>query len=482
MKNDQFRLKGVLPALVTPFAADESINEQGLRSLVHHVLPNVDGVVPCGTTGEFVYLNPDEQKRVVEIVVDEVAGRVPVIAGTGASSTRQAVQLARQAQEAGANAVLVVTPFFLHPSDKGIYQHFYEVARAVDIPVILYNIPQVVDAYLPRTVIEDLADIPNIVALKDSSGNLTYTMEVLELAGDRIDVLIGHDEVVLPALAGGCSGMILASAQVFPEVWQKLYSAVLAGDLASARSLQMSVQKLARIFCRHGGGVAVKVALNMMGVQVGAPRRPLMKQGGVLINEVAAEIRLELEKLGKVPAPDISVVEPQTPLEERFVEIGLSPEALQTEGVQIGTAAYGEGFERVHIDVVAGPKAGPVGTAWALQLTYPRHGYEALTAILEPNLTVRPATLIVPVFELKNLRQANMVYGPTQSAVGKAVVDVLAKGHLPQDLMESQVIMARVMIHPRALNRHTLYQNAYEAMANALRQAFVGAATAANGA
>ena len=144
----------------------------------------------------------------------------------------------------------------------------------MDIPIILYNIPQAVDRYLPREVIEDLADIPNIVGLKDSSGNLTYMMEVLEFAGDRINVLVGHDEVVLPALAGGAKGMILASAQVFPEVWQRIYRAVQEGDLHTARKLQMSVQKLARIFCRHGGGVAVKAALNMMGVKVGRPPRP----------------------------------------------------------------------------------------------------------------------------------------------------------------------------------------------------------------
>jgi 4-hydroxy-tetrahydrodipicolinate synthase len=416
-----------------------------------------------------VYLNPDEQKRVVEIVVSEVAGRVPVVAGAGAPSTQQAIQLAQQAQDAGASAVLVVTPYFLHPSDKGIYQHFYEIARAVDLPLVLYNIPQVVDAYLPRTVIEDLADIPNIVALKDSSGNLTYTMEVLELVGDRLDVVIGHDEVVLPALAGGCAGMILASAQVFPELWQKLYAAVQAGDLTTARALQMSVQKLARIFCRHGGGVAVKVALNMMGVKAGNPRRPLMKQGGVLINEVAAEIRLELEKLGKVSAPEIDFREPQTPLAERFADLDLPSQSLRGEDIRLGSGAAGEGVHRVHVDVVAGPKKGPVGDAWALQLTYPRQGYEALTAILEPNLTVRPAALIVPVFPLKNLRQANMVYGPTQSAVGKAVVDCLADGDLPEDAAEKEVLLVKAMIHPRALDRHRLYQNAYDATVGALR-------------
>jgi 4-hydroxy-tetrahydrodipicolinate synthase len=482
VKNVKFVPRGVMPALVTPFTADEAVDEAGLRALVRHVLPHVNGMVPCGTTGEFVYLTPDEQRQIIEIVVDEVAGRVPVVAGTGAASTRLAVQLAQQAQKAGASACLVVTPFFLHPSDKGIYQHFYEIAHAVDIPIILYNIPQVVDAYLPRTVVEDLADIPNIVALKDSSGNLTYTMEVLEMTRGRLDVLIGHDEVVLPALAGGCSGMILASAQVFPEVWQKLYASVRAGEIEKARELQLSVQKLARIFCRHGGGVPVKVALNMMGVKVGGPRRPLMKQGGVLMNEVAAEIRLELEKLstlyplfgvGMVATPQVSMPVPQGPLAQRFADVGLSAEALQADGVHLGSATWGEGVEKVHVDLVTGFKTGAVGEAYALQLTYPRQGHEALTAILEPNLTVRPPTLIVPTVALKNLRQANMVYGPTQAAVGKAIVDGLAEKWVPQAAMDDEVILAQVTVHPQALDRHELYWNAYQAMSAALREAYV---------
>jgi formaldehyde-activating enzyme len=411
------------------------------------------------------------------------AGRVPVVAGTGAASTRLAVQLAQQAQKAGASACLVVTPFFLHPSDKGIYQHFYEIAQSVDIPIILYNIPQVVDAYLPRTVVEDLADIPNIVALKDSSGNLTYAMEVLEMTRGRLDVLIGHDEVVLPALAGGCSGMILASAQVFPEVWQQVYAAVQAGEMEKARELQLSVQKLARIFCRHGGGVPVKVALNMMGVKVGGPRRPLMKQGGVLMNEVAAEIRLELEKLstlyplfgvGMVATPEVSMPIAQGPLVQRFADVGLLAETLQTGGVRLGSATSGEGVEQVHVDLVAGFKTGAVGEAYALQLTYPRQGHEALTAILEPNLTVRPPTLIVPTVALKNLRQANMVYGPTQAAVGKAIVDGLAEKWVPQAAMDDEVILAQVTIHPHALDRHELYWNAYQAMSAALKSAYGG--------
>jgi 4-hydroxy-tetrahydrodipicolinate synthase len=472
-----FRPGGVNPALVTPFARDESVDEDAFRRLIRHVIDHVDGLVPCGTTGEFNYLTPDENKRLVQIAVEEARGK-PVIAGTGAPGTRQALELACNAQEVGAAACLIVTPYFLHPSDKGIYQHYYEIATALpQMPIILYNIPQVVDAYLPRRVVEDLADIPNIVGLKDSSGNLTYTMEILEYAGDRIDVLVGHDEVVLNALAGGVSGMILASAQVYPEVWQAILKAVRGGDLETARALQRQVQKLSRIFCRYGGGVAVKQALKLMGVNAGQPRSPLKSVGGALIHEDRAEIQLELEKLGKIQVPVVTCHAPEGPLAGRFESVGLDAETIGSHApsVRLGTGNAGEGVEAIQIDLLSGAKDGPVGEAWAYQLTYPRHGFEALTTILEPNLTVRPSTLIVPTNELKDLRQANMIYGPVQNAVAKAIVDKLDECAIPEAAMHDEVMFVQAAVHPQALDRRALHHNAYRATCVAIDSAFAEA-------
>ncbi|MGD8474717.1 MAG: 4-hydroxy-tetrahydrodipicolinate synthase [Anaerolineae bacterium] len=472
MKTKPFRPSGVNPALVTPFARDQSLDEEAFRNLIRHVLPHVDGLVPCGTTGEFNYLTPEENMQLVQIAVEE-AGEKPVIAGTGAAGTKQAIELARNAQEAGASACLIVCPYFLHPSDKGIFQHYYTIAKALpEMPIILYNIPQVVDAYLPRRVVEDLADIPNIVGLKDSSGNLTYTMEVLEYAGDRISVLIGHDEVVLNALAGGASGMILASAQVYPDIWQRVLHAMSNGDLEAARALQRQVQKLSRIFCRYGGGVAVKQALRMMGVDAGRPRSPLKSVGGALLHEDRAEIQLELEKLGMIAAPPADTRVPDEPLPSRFESVGLDADTIASEGMYIGTASAGDGVEGVQIDLVCGAKDGPMGEAWAYQLTYPRHGFEALTTILEPNLTVRPSTLIVPSNELKDLRQANMIYGPVQNAVAVAIVDKLAEGVLPERLVYSHIMFVQASIDPRALDRRILRHNTYKATCLALDSAF----------
>jgi 4-hydroxy-tetrahydrodipicolinate synthase len=464
--------KGVFPALVTPFLKKtEDVDEDAYRRLIGYCLPNVNGLVTSGTTGEFPYLTRDEKRRLVEIGVEEADGK-PVIAGCGASSTREALTLTRDAEDAGAAAALIVTPYFLHPSDKGIYQHFYEIATSVDLPIILYNIPQVMDAYLPRTVVEDLADIPNVIGLKDSSGNLTYTMELLEYVGDRIDVFVGHDEVALPALAGGVKGFILASANVYPEVWQEVIRLVGEGRLDEARAVQRSVQKLSRIFCRHGGGVAVKAALKLMGLDMGPPRKPLKAVGGALIHETRAEIRLELEKLGKLSVEEQAFEYPGGPLEARFGDLEITPEIIATHGLRVGNGIAGEGLNKVQIDLIAGGKRTPLGDAYALQLTYPLHGRQALTAILEPALTVRPATLLLPTVPQRNLRQANMIYGPTQSALARAIVDGLEGGRIPATAFDDAVMVALATVHPRALDRHALYQSVLSAATQALAQAF----------
>lgn len=475
MRKEGLSLKGVFPALVTPFdRKTEDIDEAAFRGIIRQCLPHVNGVVVSGTTGEFNYLIRAEQKRLVEIAREEVGPDKLVIAGCGAAGTKMALELAADAKDAGADAVLVVTPYFLHPSNKGIYQHFYDIATGVDIPLILYNIPQVMDAYLPRTVVEDLADLPNVIGLKDSSGNLTYTMELLEYAGDRIDLLIGHDEVVVPALAGGVTGMILASAQVYPDVWQKIIRLIDEGNVTEARAEQRRVQKLSRIFCRHGGGVAVKSALKMMGVEAGVPRKPLKAVGGALSHETRAEIQLELERIGKISTPDEPFEFPGGDVDSRFGDLEITPAQVAQHGLRTGTGSAGDGLNRVQIDVICGGKTTPLGDAYALQLTYPLHGREALTTILEPGLTVRPSTLLLPTLDQKNLRQANMIYGPTQSAVARAIVDGLQAGLIPAEAQEDEVMVALATVHPKVVDRNALYKSVLAATGQAISQAFAG--------
>jgi formaldehyde-activating enzyme len=328
------------------------------------------------------------------------------------------------------------------------------------------------DAYLPRTVIEDLADLPNVIGLKDSSGNLTYTMEVLEYAGDRIDVFVGHDEVVLPALAGGVSGMILASAQVYPEVWQEVIRLVEAGQVEEARARQRQVQKLSRIFCRHGGAVAVKAALKMMGLDMGPPRKPLKSVGGGLIHETRAEIQLEMEKMGKIPMSGTAFQYPNGPLTERFGDLEITAGQIAEHNLRIGSGVAGEGVNKVQIDLIAGGKETPLGDAYALQMTYPLHRREALTTILEPALTVRPSTLLLPTLPQRNLRQANMIYGPAQSAMARAIVDALETERIPATSVDDDVMVALATVHPRATNRNALAKSVRTAATKAIEQAF----------
>jgi len=467
----KFEPNGVNPALVTPFRRDETINEEGFRALIRSVILHVDGIVPCGTTGEFVYLSMDERKKLFEIAVDEVDGKVPVIAGTGACSTRQAVELTGFAHDIGASAALVVGPYYVTPSDKGFYQHYRTIADSCPIPILMYNIPQVTGSFIPRRVIEDLSGIPNIVGLKDSSGDLTYTLEILDRVRDRINVMIGHDEVVLPALAAGCSGMILASAQVFPDIWQRVYKAVRENDLGTARVLQMKVQKLARMYCRLGGSVPVKASLRMMGIPAGRARRPLM-EGGSILHEDLAEIRVELEKLGKVPRDNTDMGFSSVPIAESLRDLGLSDEDMAGGEYPFACSMAEEGDEKVSIHMVAGNKMGKLGRLFAYQLTYPRHGYEALTTILEPNLAVSPSTLIIPGVIQKNLRQANMIFGPVQSACARAIADSVEEGIIPGSQIESTVMIAKVYLSPRTSAREIIYQNSYSAFKTALKIIF----------
>ena len=464
-------LKGIFPPLVTAFNKDESIDEDGIRKLVAYVGDNVDGFVTSGTTGEFPYMTVQENRRVLEIVADESGGKKPIIAGASAPATHQVIEMAQNAKEAGADAVLVTTPYFLHPSPKGCYQHFYELTKAVDIPVVMYNIPQTVGAFLPVEVIEDLSEIPNIVGLKDTSGNLAYTLKVLEKVEGRIDVLVGNDEIAVPSLLSGCSGAILMSANVFPELWQKAFKAIGAGKVQDAMEVQRSVQKVVRIFGGNGAGLAIKAALRMVGVNVGTARRPL-RVGGSLLHEVMAEIQLELEKLGKVKPPSVNFNYPSGDVKSRFDNIGITPKAIDEESLKTGSGTAGKESEKVQVDLIYGSKEGTAGYVYAEQCTHPRHGYEALTTIMEPNLMTRPSTLIVPTVALKNLRQANMVYGPGQAAVGKAILDGISSGKISESSMEEGIMLVNLTVHPRALNHHTVYKNVYEATTKAIAAAY----------
>ena len=469
-----FKPEGIFPALVTPFTDDgKVIDEDRLRALVNHCLElGVHGVVPCGTTGEFTNLTTDEKKHVIKIVIDEVNGRVPVIAGTGASGTDQALEMTRYAKDAGATAALIVTPFYLKPADRGIYEHYSTIANEIDLPIILYNIPQCTGLDLPWQMVEDLAQIPNIVAVKDSSGQLKFILAVLEKVRDKINVLCGHDEVVVAGLAAGCSGAILASANVIPDVWIQVYDHIKKGEIQQARELQYKVQKIARIIA-GSGAVGTKEALNMMKIKVGPVRKPL-SVSGELTYESREELRLDLEKIGKIKPKAITFEITEKPLEERFMTIDVMPEVIKGFSLRVGEALAGQGADVAHIDLLIGKKDGPVAEAFAKAKATPAQGHEPLLAILEPNLSVKPETLIVPTVTITSMRQASMVYGPAQTAVAKAVVDSVADGTIPKGAVDDMMIIANVFVHPTAVDRQRVYINNYKAMRHAIRKAIEG--------
>jgi 4-hydroxy-tetrahydrodipicolinate synthase len=466
-----YKPEGILPALVTPFTDDgKAVDEERLRILVNHCIElGVHGVVPCGTTGEFVNLTDEEKKRVIKVVVDEVNGRVPVVAGTGASGTDEAVEMTKYAKDVGATAALVVTPFYLKPADRGIYEHYYTIANKVDLPIILYNIPQCTGLPLPWQMVEDLAQIPNIVGVKDSSGQLSFILAVLEKARDKINVLCGHDEVVVAALAAGCSGAILASANVIPDIWIQIYNHVKKGELQQARELQYKVQKIARIIA-GSGAVGTKEALKTMKIKVGPVRMPL-SVGGELSYESKEELRLDLEKIGKAQPKPVTFELTEKPLEERFATVDITAETIKDLRLLVGEALAGQGAEVAHIDLLVGTKNGPVAEAFTKAKATPTQGHEPLLAILEPNLSVKPVTLIVPTVTITGMRQASMVYGPAQTAVAKAVVDSVADGTVPKEAVEELIIIANVFVHPAAVDRQRVYINNYKAMRHALRKA-----------
>ncbi len=467
-----FKPDGIFPALVTPFTDDgKNVDERRLRDLVDYTIEKGStGVVPCGTTGEFQNLSIDERKIIIETVIDQVNGRVSVIAGTGHSSTNIATDLTKHAKDAGADASIIVTPYYHKPADRGIFEHYRCIAESVDFPIILYNIPQVTGVYLSWQMVEDLSDIPNIVGLKDSSGELKYMMAVLEKTRQKLSLMCGHDEVVLPALAAGCTGVILASANFMPDLWAEIYSYVKRGETNKAQELQFRIQKICRIIVKSGP-VGTKAALNMIGVDSGRVRLPLT-YGGELSYEDAEELRIELEKIAKIEIKPMEIeINTEKTIADRFVTIGVTSQSMKNFKIKFGEAFVGQGVDIAHIDLMIGVKDGPVGEAFSKAKAKPTPGHEPLVAILEPNLTVKPLTLIVPTVTIRNMRQASMIYGPAQTAIAKAVIDSLSEGTLSENIVDDIILIANVFVHPSAVNRKRIYKNNYKAMRHAIRRA-----------
>ncbi|HEX9860175.1 MAG TPA: 4-hydroxy-tetrahydrodipicolinate synthase [Nitrospirota bacterium] len=267
--------KGSFVAIITPFK-DGKVDEQALGSLVDwHIAEGTHGIVPCGTTGESATLNYEEHEHVVEFVVKKVAGRAPVIAGTGSNSTEETIMLTRHAKESGADGALIITPYYNKPSQEGLYRHFKAVADDVDIPIVMYNVPgRTAVNMLPDTVAR-CAEIKNIVAIKEATANLGQISDIIELCGDKLAVLSGDDFTVLPTLVLGGMGVISVSGNCAPADMAGLCDAYFAGDMDNARRLHYKLQPLNRSMFYDTNPIPVKTALSMMGKCKGDLRLPL---------------------------------------------------------------------------------------------------------------------------------------------------------------------------------------------------------------
>ncbi|OQX31744.1 MAG: 4-hydroxy-tetrahydrodipicolinate synthase [Candidatus Sedimenticola endophacoides] len=258
--------QGSLVALVTPMFEDGRVDEEGLRALVDwHVAEGTDGIVAVGTTGESATLDEEEHCRVIRQVVEFAAGRIPVIAGTGANATTEAIQLTRCAREAGADACLLVTPYYNKPTQEGLYLHHKAVAEAVEIPQILYNVPgRTACDMLPETVAR-LARIPNIVGVKEATGELDRVSEIRERCGEGFDIYSGDDATSRELVLLGGQGTISVTANVAPRAVHEMIAAALAGDGARAEEIDRGLQALHRDLFIEANPIPVKWALAEMG-------------------------------------------------------------------------------------------------------------------------------------------------------------------------------------------------------------------------
>jgi 4-hydroxy-tetrahydrodipicolinate synthase len=268
--------EGVYTALVTPFRGD-AVDEGALRELVErNIAGGVSGLVPCGTTGESVTLHGDEPGRVMRIVVEQAKKRVPVIAGTGTVSTRHTVELSRVAKEAGADGLLLVCPYYNRPTQAGLEAHFRHVLKEVPMPAVLYNIPGRTGVDLAVETLEALADVKEIVAIKEATGNVIRAQDILARFGSRFAVLSGDDSLTLPMLAVGGSGVISVTSNVFPAQVSGVTAAWSAGDVKGARERHLALVPVHNAMFLESNPGPVKYAMSLGGHIAPEIRLPLV--------------------------------------------------------------------------------------------------------------------------------------------------------------------------------------------------------------
>jgi len=468
MSKKQDWFTGIFPALVTPFTPDDRVDEATYRELIRFLLPHVNGVVPCGTTGEFSSLTLEEKKQVIAICLDEVGGRVPVLAGTGCQSTRETVELTAWAREAGATGALVVAPYFLKPAFNEIFDHYREVDK-VGLPLVLYNIPQCAGTHYQWWTAEGMGlAFDHVIGMKDSSGDMPFFMAALEKLRGTIGLFCGHDEIAAAAMLAGADGAILASANLIPDIWQEIYQAAQHGQVEFVRRRAKEIQILTRLVVRKGGPQAVKEGLRMIGLPRMSNVRLPMIQGGEFEREDYEDLRTQLENLGKIGTRTVT-------LGGREVEYALPadiPPRFEDLTLCVGEGFAGPPFSEIaHIDLLLGWKSGPVGKAIDRARNEPRPGHELAV------LSERPLTLLVPTVTVRTARARQLVYEEAAAGIRLALEHAIARHNLPEALLDDLCLIANVFVHPAASIRQRVKINNYKAMRGAIRKALEGRPT-----
>lgn len=287
--------KGSMVAIITPMHDDGSIDKKALHDLVEwHIQSKTDGIIVAGTTGESATLEPDEQFELVSLVVKQVAGRIPVIAGTGTNSTRTTIKLTENAKRTGADACLIVTPYYNKPTQNGLYQHYKTISETVAIPIILYNVPGRTGCdMLPETV-ERLSKIEQIVGIKEATGKLDRAQEIIKRCGKNFAVYSGDDETALELMLHGAKGVISVTANVAPLKMHEMCEAALSGNTATAEAINDELKLLHKKLFLESNPIPAKWALNSMGKIQSGIRMPLLP----LDNKYHQEVKEAMQNAG----------------------------------------------------------------------------------------------------------------------------------------------------------------------------------------
>ena len=275
MKQTLFTGSGV--ALVTPFDKDMKIDYTELERLVEYQIENgTNAIIACGTTSEASAMSADEHNKVISFIIKKVRGRIPVIAGTGSNDTCFCLEMSLEAKKAGADGLLLVTPYYNKTSQQGLIKHFNHIADSVKIPVILYNVPSRTGMSIAPETYRELSKSPYIVATKEATGNVSAAARIFALCGDNLDIYSGEDNLTLPLMSMGAKGIISVFANALPKVMHDLTAAILEGDYETARAYSNRYNELMDAFFMDVNPIPVKEAMNMMGFKCGECRMPLV--------------------------------------------------------------------------------------------------------------------------------------------------------------------------------------------------------------